>query len=262
MTSTSAHKMLYSPAKFGGAGIKRWSMEILAQQIALYTNQVDYQEWLGFVIRSSMNTSQLEFGQEKHFLQHQQSNIPNTITPTWITSIQSNAVATLLVSINGGWIPPKQREGDIHIGNLPELNEATLSNHELCIFHQTFQALQVTTLADIVDASGKHIPTSPFNCTATTSSPYSWPSRKTTITREHKEVWQGLLRRIASLTRSLHSTLGQWLVPPNKIFLIINRTEVLSTYSPPMYGTYTNKPRKICSREREIIVRYTGVTSR
>ena len=133
-----------------------------------------------------MNTSQLEFGRAMHFLEHQHKIITNTITPTWITSIQSNAVAKSWLSINGGWTPPKQREGDIHIGNLPEFTEADLSDHDLRLFHQSFQDLQVTTLADIVDASGENIRVSSFNCIATTSSPYSWPVRKTAITREHR----------------------------------------------------------------------------
>ena len=102
-----------------------------------------------------MNTSQLEFGRAKHFLEYQHKIITNTITPTWITSIQSNAVAKSLLSIHGGWTPPKQREGDIHIGDLSEYTEMELSTHDLRLFHQTFQALQVTTLADIVDACQK-----------------------------------------------------------------------------------------------------------
>mgnify|MGYP000659559494 FL=1 len=143
--------------------------------------------------------------------------IKNTITPTWITSIQSNAVAESLLAIHGGWTPPKQRERDIHIGDLPEYTEVDLSDHQLRLFHQTFQALQITTLADIVDASGKTIRLSSFNCTTATPSPYKWPTRKTTITREHKEVWQAVLNRLVSNSRTLYSQLGQWLVAPNKM---------------------------------------------
>ena len=135
-----------------------------------------------------MNSSQLEFGRPTHFPAHKHKIVTNTITPTWITSIQSNAVATSILSINGGWTPPKKRDGDIHIGDLPEFTEADLSAHELRLFHQTFQALQVTTLTGIVDASGKYIRMSSFQCTFATLSPYSWPIRKTTITREHKAV--------------------------------------------------------------------------
>ena len=88
--------------------------------------------------------------------------------------------------------------------------EDDLSDHELHLFHQTLQALQVTTLVDIIRVSS-------FNCKAATLSPYSWPLRKTTITREHKDVWQPVLCRIASHTRILYSPLGQWLVAPNKM---------------------------------------------
>ena len=77
-------------------------MEILVQQTALLTNQMDSQEWIGFVLRASMNTSQLEFGWVTHFLAHQHTIITDAITPTWITSIQSNAVATSILSINEG----------------------------------------------------------------------------------------------------------------------------------------------------------------
>ena len=93
MTSTSTRNMIYLPANFGGAGLKRWSMEILAQQIALLSNQVDSQEWIGFILQASMNTSLLEFSWAMHFLERQHKIITYTIAPTWITSIQSNAVA-------------------------------------------------------------------------------------------------------------------------------------------------------------------------
>ena len=73
MTSISARNMIYLPAKFGGAGFKRWSMEFLVQQIALLTNQVDSHEYIGYVLRASMNTSQLEFGRATHFLAHQRN---------------------------------------------------------------------------------------------------------------------------------------------------------------------------------------------
>ena len=59
----------------------------------------------------------------------------NTITPTWIPSIQSNTIATSLLSINGGWTPPKQTEDYIHINDLSEFTEGDLSDHELSIFH-------------------------------------------------------------------------------------------------------------------------------
>ena len=148
---------------------------------------------------------------------HQQKIIPNTITPTWITTSQSNAVATPMLSINGGWTPPKQRDGDIHIRDLPAFTQANLSAHKQCLFHQTFQALQVTTLADIADASGENICVSSFNYTAATYSPYSSPIRRTTITRAHKGVWQAVLCWLTSQTRILHSPLGQWLMAPNKM---------------------------------------------
>ena len=188
MASASARKMISYQKNSGGAGFKRWPMEILAQQIALSTNQMDSQEGIGFVFRASMNTLQLEFGWANHFLAHQHKIVTKTITPTSTTSIQSNAVATSILSINGGWTPPKQRDANIHIGNLSVFTEADLSAHELCLFHQTFQALQVTTLADIVEPSGKYIRMSSFQCTAAVSSPYSWPIRKTMIMMEHKGV--------------------------------------------------------------------------
>ena len=55
--STSARDMIYLPAKFGEAGFKRWSSEILARQISQLTNQMDSHEWIGFVIRPLIKTS-------------------------------------------------------------------------------------------------------------------------------------------------------------------------------------------------------------
>ena len=50
MASTSACNMIYLPARFGGPGFKRWSIEILAQQKSLLSNQMDSQEWICFVL--------------------------------------------------------------------------------------------------------------------------------------------------------------------------------------------------------------------
>ena len=168
-----------------------------------------------------MNNSQLEFSWATHFLTHQPKIVTNTITPTWITSIQSNTIATSILSINFGWTSPKQRFGNIHISDLPEFTEADLSDHELRLFHQTFQALQVTTLAGIVDASRKYTRVPSFQCTAATSSQYRWPIRNTTIMRHHKEVWQSVLCRITSHTRILRLPLGKRLVAPNKMLRFI-----------------------------------------
>ena len=176
---------------------------------------MDSHEWICFVLRVSMNNSQLEFSWATHFLTHQPKIVTNTITPTWITSIQSNTIATSILSINFGWTSPKQRFGNIHISDLPEFTEADLSDNELWLFHQTFQALQVTTPTDIVDASGKYIHMSFFQCTAAIPSPYRWPIRKTTITRQHKEVWQSVLCRISSHMKSMCLPLGICLVAPN-----------------------------------------------
>ena len=162
---------------------------------------MDPHEWINFVLQTSMNTSQLEFGQATHFLAHQHKIVLNAITSTWNSSIQSNAIATSLLSINRGWVSPKQIDGDIHISDLPDFTEAVLSESDLLLFHQTFQALQLKPLAAIVDASGKCIRMSSFQCTATTSSPYHWPIRKYKITRNHKAVWQLVLHPIASNTR-------------------------------------------------------------
>ena len=57
----------------------------------------------------------------------------------------------------GGWVPPLKHVGDIHIRDLPSEFNIELRLPELKQFHQVFQSLRITTLSDIVDASGRII---------------------------------------------------------------------------------------------------------
>ena len=86
---------------------------------------------------------------------------------------------------------------------------------DLQLFHQTFQAFQVTMLADIVYASRKYIHMSSFQCIGITLSLYRWPICKYNITSNHTEIWQLVLHWIAYITRLLHLPLEQWLVDLN-----------------------------------------------
>ena len=54
MASTSTHYMIYLPKQFSGAGFKRWSIEILAQQISLLTNQMESHKWTDFVLQERL----------------------------------------------------------------------------------------------------------------------------------------------------------------------------------------------------------------
>ena len=175
-----------------------------------------------------------------HFLAHQHLIVMNTITPTWITSIHSYAIATSLLSINSWWVPPKQRVGNIHIGSLPDYTNAQLQS-----IHQTFSALQVITCADIVDASRKLIYIPSFQCAEATSSPYHWPICKHKISRKNMEVWQSVLSWLISNARFLAHLLGQWLVAPSTMLLFhctarglvhIQSTEVWHLHLPAQAG--------------------------
>ena len=65
----------------------------------------------------------------------------------------------------GGWIPPLKQEGDIYIGDLPTEFGIDLSISELQKYHQVFQVLHISTLSDIVDASGRLLHVLAWPCT-------------------------------------------------------------------------------------------------
>ena len=83
---------------------------------------------------------------------------------TWITMIQKNYQQHKIWLLDG-WVPSLKQEGDIHIGDLPSEFNIELDITELQQYHHVFQHLQISTLSDIVDASGRILRESAWSCT-------------------------------------------------------------------------------------------------
>ena len=85
------------------------------------------------------------------------------------------------------------RAGGMTLTTLMTFQISQTCASDLQLFHQTFQAFQVTMLADIVYASRKYIHMSSFQCIGITLSLYRWPICKYNITSNHTEIWQLVL---------------------------------------------------------------------
>mmetsp|Transcript_2052 Transcript_2052/g.3261 ORF Transcript_2052/g.3261 Transcript_2052/m.3261 type:complete len:342 (-) Transcript_2052:2567-3592(-) len=105
IANTFARHALYAPYRCGGANLKRWLLEVLGKQTALFISNFDDDWWLAFFYWASKNFTQLEWGQSTHFLASSNALVSQVCTPTWVTSLQTN-YPHHDIHLMGRWVPP------------------------------------------------------------------------------------------------------------------------------------------------------------
>ena len=89
--------------KYGGVGLKQWSIINLAKQIKLLSTTLSSISIVRFLLQTSLHTTQLEYGHNTKFLANNDHTINiSGSTPTWLPRLHHNCQQAG-IWLEGGW---------------------------------------------------------------------------------------------------------------------------------------------------------------
>ena len=135
-----------------GAGIPNWSICNLARQLQLLQTSFDTESLLGFALRASMRTSQLECGHGVSFMESTNINMKG-MTKTWLMVLHVNCVK-FDIRVTRGYVLPLQQTNDIYIGKLPTYTKYKLKPPDQCLLRGCHHHFHLTTVANMANAAG------------------------------------------------------------------------------------------------------------
>ena len=204
--------------KYGGVGLKQWSIINLARQIQLVLTTLLSSSIVGFLLQTNLYTTQLKYGHIINFLANNNTTTSiSRVTPMWLTCLHQNC-QKIGIQLEGGWSAPLQQVGDCHIAELPARGNLLLSNQQWKLLREMFIFLQVTTISDIITARGGYFTQAASKVTPSYPSVFKWPRQQHNITNAHKSVFcQILAANINNRQYRLTQPLGARITTPNTI---------------------------------------------
>ena len=196
---------------------------------------------VGFLLQTSLHTTQLEYGHSTNFLATNDPNINiSGVTPTWLTRLHKNCME-VGIHLEGGWSAPRQRVGDFHIAELPARGNVMLTNYQWKLYRETYIFLQVTTIANITTACGSYFNREARAVTQSYPSVFKWPRQQHNITYKHKLIFCQILTANTNRHYKIQQPLGPWNTKPTTSRLYHQTGEVV--YSGNALGQWTSHSR-------------------
>ena len=201
----------------GGAGIPNWAAITCARQVEFFLKGIDKKTFCGHALRTSLKTSQLEYGHGQSLLAMMDVRMEG-MTPTRITNLHK-LCAEFVITIPGGWCAPLQRTNDLHIATVFTSHFPNSTTRELRLFRDCFRHMNVTTLADITNAAGTHLARGARELRVPAyPSIFHFHLQPIKITTEHRAIWNRCLDAITTSNRQqLYTPLGAWTSTPSTI---------------------------------------------
>ena len=156
-----ATEIRYGPGRYGGCSIAWLFTEQGIAAIKQFIGHVRAEDELGDLMLILLDHLQLRAGTSWPILSNCSVEIPHLHKLSkepydWILAIRSFLhTCDGSMEVADAWVPPLQREGDVHIMDV--LNDGTATAAELSLANEFRMHKRVVTLADIVDVSGKSI---------------------------------------------------------------------------------------------------------
>ena len=172
----------------------QWSSANLARQIQLVTTTYNSPSNIGFLLRTSLAITQLEYGYGESIMATLDSDISGT-TETWWTVLHLNCCKAN-IRLEGGWTASLQRYNDYFIAELPAKASINMQKRQWKLFREIFIYLNITTIADIVTACGKYITKEAKDGKKSYESIHKWPRQQHHISAKHREIWTTCMSNI------------------------------------------------------------------
>jgi len=208
--------VVYAPTSHGGIGFCHLHSEQGLQKVLQIMKHLRTRTSLGTTIELAIKAHQIHSGAASPILEY--TDPISWMSDRWITNVRSflHSVQSK-IRLASPWTIPTIRQNDLHLMNA--LNDGRYSNSELQVLNHCRMALQVTTLAEIVDHTGQRllqdallIGTTLPNLTQTSKSKYTWPQQPF----PSKTAWSFWTKAIRTtftkpgLPNQLKNPLGPW----------------------------------------------------
>lgn len=153
-----AKAIRYGPAHYGGAWLRTIEGVQGQKHIQLALFHLRAMDEVNESLLITLSISQLQAGIQRPILHSSWETYGSYITDTWLTKTwEYLSTHNIQLDVPNAWTPKPQRINDSFIMELavqfrPTKNKAYLHHIQLCRLY-----LQVTTISDIVDATGKYL---------------------------------------------------------------------------------------------------------
>ena len=212
-------RVTFGSKELCGLGLLDLSIEQGVRQISHFLDHVFAQDSIGNMILIELRHLQLESGSGIHLLEFPSVDFPY-LTPCWLISMREfMARHSIQLTVAKARAVPLAREHDSYLMDVfREL--PNFSGDDLYDINRVRIFLQVTTLSDITDGSGKNITEDAYEARPMSDrkARLRWP-RQLFITTKQRNLWKKAIESAyTSWGRKLHQPLGQWTAPPNQIW--------------------------------------------
>ena len=211
--------VLYGPKSLQGFGIIHpWYHQELLHLITC-VQQAAHVSISGSLISTSLEQLRLEAGLSGFLTDHSYKTVHQTLTSSWLQDLWSFCGRFKIeLHDSAGKLVLSRRQDQF-------LMEAFISSdysgRDLKRLNECRMYLQVTTLADIVDAGGLLISLLSWEGRRDhrTGFYYEWPRSPPSLSRDHWELWRQALQKSFGLrSRTLTTPLGKWTRAPPSLW--------------------------------------------
>jgi hypothetical protein len=210
-------RVAFGSKELCGLGLLDLSIEQGVRQISHFLDHVFAHDSIGNMILIELRHLQLESGSGIHLLASPSVDFPY-LTPCWLTSMREfMARHCIQLTVAKARVVPLARDHDRYLMDdfrvLPNL-----TGEDLYDINRVRIFLQVTTLSDITDGSGRNIMEEAYEARPMSDrkSRLRWP-RQLVITTKQRNLWKKALESAyTSWGRKLHKPLGHWTGSPNQ----------------------------------------------
>ena len=193
MLSKMSRALVFLLTKYGGLGLKQWSIIDLARQIQLLSTTISSSSIVRFLFQTSLHTTQLEYVYNTNFLANNNPTINiGGVTPTWLTKLWQNFQQGG-IQLDGGWSVTMQQVGDFHIADSSAWMKVPMTSQRWKLFHKTFIFLQVTTIVDETTACGCYFTPAFLQVAPSYPLIFQWPCQQHNITNHQKILYTQIL---------------------------------------------------------------------
>ena len=163
-----------------------WSSINIARQIQFVTTTYNSPSNIGFLLRTSLATTQLEYGYGESIIATLDTDISSITEIRW--TILHLICCKANIRLEGGWTAQLQQFNDYFIANLPTRASITMQSRQWKLFREMSIYLNIATIADIVTACGQFITKEAYKGAKSYESIHKWARQQHFISNAHREL--------------------------------------------------------------------------
>lgn len=214
---------MHGPTRYGCGNMSRWSTTITLAQCARALKELNGNDRNGVGLSNIISHQQQDMATSENFLALDYKIWSGFLKTSWITSLWKRCSAHD-IKISGGWVHPRQRLHDQHLGDLT----LKIPLNDRKIIFKIIRTLNITTIADIATTKGTRIHPAILNAQRIPDRKTNiiWGNKQHHVTKTMLQKWRGFLCTFTNghPIYKLNKPLGKW---------IDSRYQTFSTWALP-----------------------------